>query len=76
MVVKGSEEWLLFQDYFKLFSNYNESMTGDKVKDDATWDKYFIERDKFEKNYPTEFAQRLLVAFEDYLQAKQKGQPI
>lgn len=54
---KGSEEWIMFNEYFKLCQKYWEPENNDEY-----WDSLITETDVFYEKYKTDFSRSLAMA--------------
>lgn len=67
-IMKGSEEWQMFQDYWNLC----QELWIPEESDDY-WDKVLESVDKFYKKYGTIFAKHLSIALENTLDERWKN---
>lgn len=66
---KGSEEWLMFQDYWKLCQKY-----WDVENSDEYWDELIKESEEFLKKYESiPLARKMSMAFLDTQEEKYKN---
>lgn len=66
---KGSEEWLMFQDYWKLCQKY-----WDVENSDEYWDELIKESEEFLKKYESiPLARKISMAFLDTQEEKYKN---
>ena len=66
-LLKGSEEFEMFQDFRKLLQDHWEV-----EKTDEYWQKVIAESDSFYRKYQTEFSKDLVLAFVNELERKMK----
>lgn len=66
-LLKGSEEFEMFQDFWKLLQDHWEV-----EKTDEYWQKVIAESDSFYRKYQTELSKDLVLAFVNELERKMK----
>lgn len=68
---KGSEEWMMFTDYWQLCQKYWEPEENDEY-----WEKVIRDTNDFIKKYDTKFARGIGMALLDSLEERLKGRRV